>query len=179
MLNHVHLVAVPHEPDSLALTLKHTHGQYAGYWNAKHGSTGHVWQGRYYSCPLDRLHLWKALRYTELNPRRAGLVSEAKTWPRSNAAAHCGMTTADTSLSMELWAKHWDSASWREYLTEGGSEDEIQAIRQSTHTGRPLGEEAFVKNLEETMNRTLSPQRGGRPTNQTERSAQAQLVFEA
>ena len=80
---------------------------------------------------------------------------------------------------MELWAKHWDSASWREYLTEGGSEDEIQAIRQSTHTGRPLGEEAFVKNLEETMNRILLPQRGGRPVNQTERSAQAQLMFEA
>jgi len=110
MFNHVHLVAVPHEPDSLALTLKHTHGQYAGYWNAKHRSSGHVWQGRYYSCPLDRLHLWKALRYTELNPRRAGLVSEAETWPWSSAAGHCGMPTADTSLSMELWAKHWGAA---------------------------------------------------------------------
>ena len=161
MSNHVHLVMVPYEADSLALTLKHTHGRYAGYWNSKHGSSGHVWQGRYYSCPLERSHLWKALRYTELNPRRAGLASVAETWPRSSAAAHCGMTTADTSLSMELWAKHWDSASWREYLTEGESEDEIQAIRQSTHTGRPLGEEAFVKNLEETMNRILLPQRGG------------------
>ncbi|MGO4518846.1 transposase [Terriglobus sp. 2YAB30_2] len=45
MSNHVHLVMVPYEADSLALTLKHTHGRYAGYWNAKHGSSGHVWQG--------------------------------------------------------------------------------------------------------------------------------------
>ena len=74
MFNHVHLVAVPHEPDSLALTLKDTHGRYAGYWNAKHGSSGHVWQGRYYSCPLDRLHLWRALRYTELNPGEESFV---------------------------------------------------------------------------------------------------------
>jgi hypothetical protein len=25
-----------------------------------------VWQGRYYSCPLDDTHLWEALRYTGL-----------------------------------------------------------------------------------------------------------------
>ena len=25
--------------------------------------TGHVWQGRFYSCPLDERHLWEALRY--------------------------------------------------------------------------------------------------------------------
>ncbi|MGO4211568.1 transposase, partial [Terriglobus sp. YAF25] len=35
MSDHVHLVMVPDEADSLALTLKHTHGRYAGYWNAK------------------------------------------------------------------------------------------------------------------------------------------------
>jgi putative transposase len=74
MSNHVHLVMVPRQADALAKTLKHTHGQYAAYWNAKFRSSGHVWQGRYYSCPLDRPHLWEALRYTELNPVRAGLV---------------------------------------------------------------------------------------------------------
>jgi hypothetical protein len=28
--------------------------------------------------PLDRVHLWEALRYGELNPVRAGLAIEAK-----------------------------------------------------------------------------------------------------
>ena len=50
------------------------------YWNAGHQSSGHVWQGRYDPCPLDPPHMWRALRYTELNPVRAGLVSEAKLW---------------------------------------------------------------------------------------------------
>jgi len=27
-----------------------------------------------YSCPLDTDHLWATLRYTELNPVRAGMV---------------------------------------------------------------------------------------------------------
>ena len=80
MSNHVHLVAVPRKADVLARTLKETHGRFASYCNALHHSTGHVWQGRYYSCPLDEPHLWEALRYTELKPVRASLVARAECW---------------------------------------------------------------------------------------------------
>jgi putative transposase len=78
MSNHVHLIVVPSTADGLAQALKQTHGRYASYWNTVHRSSGHVWQGRYYSCPLDEPHLWEALRYTELNPWRARLVPEAE-----------------------------------------------------------------------------------------------------
>jgi putative transposase len=61
MSNHVHLVAIPEKPDSLANALKETHGRYATYWNAAHGKSGHAWRGRFYSCPLDQVHLWEAL----------------------------------------------------------------------------------------------------------------------
>ena len=80
MSNHVHLVVVPQQSDALAKALKQTHGRYAAYWNAGHKSSGHAWQGRYYSCPLDEPHLWEALRYTELNPVRAGMVAEPESW---------------------------------------------------------------------------------------------------
>ena len=75
MPNHVHLIVIPKQLDPLAATLKNTHGRYAAYWNAQHKSSGHVWQGRFYSCPLGGAHLahlGEALRYTELNPARAG-----------------------------------------------------------------------------------------------------------
>jgi putative transposase len=39
MSNHVHQVAIPRNADSLPLTLKHTHGRYAAYWNASHRSS--------------------------------------------------------------------------------------------------------------------------------------------
>jgi len=105
MSNHVHLVATPHSKEGLALTLKQTHGRYASYWNGQLASSGHAWQGRFYSCPLDEPHLWKALRYVELNPVRAGLVTSAALWPWSSAAAHCGTGEADTCLEMETWRK--------------------------------------------------------------------------
>ena len=84
MSNHVHLIAVPTLPDGLALACRNAHGRYAAYWNAIHGASGHAWQGRFYSCPLDEVHLWAALRYTELNPARAGMVSPMN---RSSSAA--------------------------------------------------------------------------------------------
>src|ERR1039457_530143 len=42
--NHVHLIVIPTRADSLFLALKHTHGRYAAYDNARHASSGHVWQ---------------------------------------------------------------------------------------------------------------------------------------
>src|ERR1700677_2500428 len=94
MSNYVHLIAIPRKADVLAPALKEAHGRFASYWNALHHSTGHVWQGRYYSCPLDEPHLWEALRYTELNPVRAGLVSGPECWPWASAGVHCGKTQA-------------------------------------------------------------------------------------
>ena len=84
----------------LALALRHAHGRYAIYWNAVHQSSGHAWQGRYYSCPLDRVHLWEALRYTELNPVRASLVAESASWILSSAAAHCAAVPDSDCLAM-------------------------------------------------------------------------------
>jgi putative transposase len=178
MSNHVHLAVIPHRDDRLALALKHTHGRYASYWNTCHGSSGHVWQGRYYSCPLDQSHLWEALRYAELNPVRAGLVSEAESWIWSSAGAHCGTVAADGCLAMEIWRGHWNVSNWREYLVAGETESEIAAIRQCTHTGRPLGTEEFIQTLEETTQRHLAPRKGGRPGKPVGDPSQCKLVFD-
>lgn len=178
MSNHVHLITVPAKLEALAQSMKQTHGRYASYGNAVHQSTGHVWQGRYYSCPLDRPHLWKALRYTELNPVRARLVSDAQSWAWSSAAIHCGATQADPLLSMELWRNQWTQATWREYLLAGESASELASIRQCTHTGRPLGTEAFVQTLEESTKRALAPQKGGRPPRLRSNGAQTELHFD-
>ena len=95
MSNHVHLIVIPRKSKGLALAMKYTHGRYASYWNVRHQSSGHAWQGRFYSCPLDETHFSAALRYAELNPVRAGLVQEPEEWPWSSAAAHCGTAAPD------------------------------------------------------------------------------------
>ena len=139
------------------------HGRYAAYWNVAHASSGHVWRGRFYSCPLEEGHLWQALRYAELNPVRAGLARDAAGWEWSSAAAHCGTAEPQAFLDMALWRSRWTADRCRKHLGEGESEAELLALRRCTHTGRPLGSAEFVRRLEGHTQRRLAPQKGGRP----------------
>jgi len=178
MSNHVHLIVIPRKPDALALALKHTHGRYASYWNAYHTSSGHVWQGRYYSCPLDSSHLWAALRYAELNPVRAGLVTHPEAWRWSSAAAHCSAAQPEVALDMELWRERWNASSWRQYLAEKDTPEQIAALRQCTHTGRPLGTPEFIAALEKATQRHLAPHKGGRPEKPLADGKQKAIIFD-
>jgi putative transposase len=179
MSNHIHLIAVPHSAQAMAQTLKYAHGRYASYWNARQSASGHVWQGRFYSCPLDDTHLWQALRYVELNPLRAGLVAAAEAWRWSSAAAHCGREAPDTMLAMQPWRKRWTALEWAEFLAAGESASELRALRQSTHTGRPLGTPDFVAGLERSTLRLLAPQKGGRPRKPANDFRQTEIMFVA
>ena len=68
MTNHVHLVVTPKHQDSLANTLKRTNQLYAQYINRLHGRSGHLWQDRFFSCPLDEIHRWRALEDIRVSP---------------------------------------------------------------------------------------------------------------
>jgi putative transposase len=179
MPNHVHLVAVPSAADSMALALRHTHGRYAAYLNSRQTETGHVWQGRFYSCPLDRPHLWAALRYTERNPVRACMVAHPHLYAWSSAAAHTGGADPFRVLDLGLWRASWDAAAWQEYLGAADAECGTETIRRCTHTGRPLGEAGFVAGLERSLSRRLAPQKGGRPRKRHADSGQEAFAFAA
>jgi putative transposase len=64
MTNHIHLIARPSTPESLAKAVGRTHFLYTQNINYLHRRSGHLWQNRFYSCPLGREHFWQALRYT-------------------------------------------------------------------------------------------------------------------
>jgi putative transposase len=176
MSNHVHLIAVPRTATALADALRQTHGRYAAYWNARLPSSGHVWQGRFYSCPLDESHLWEALRYVELNPVRAHMVANAVEWKWSSAATHCD-DAPDACLEMTRWQARWNPAAWRDYLAAGEPDTAIAALRRSTHTGRPLGTPDFVAALEKSTLRLLAPRKGGRPARSARDSPQSKVAF--
>jgi putative transposase len=177
MSNHVHLIVVPGESDALAVALKQVHGRFATFWNAARCSSGHVWQGRFYSCPLDEAHFWIALRYTEKNPVRAGLVRQPEDWLWSSAAVHCGAEVAPTWLAMRRFEQRWTAAGWREYIAWEESAEELRRIRQGTHTGRPLGDDGFVRRMEEATNRRLVPLKGGRPRHGIAAETQSRMSF--
>src|SRR3989339_335013 len=61
MNNHMHFVAVPLHQDSLANAIGETHKKYTRRFNLRSGSRGYLFQGRFFSCPLDNKHTYAAI----------------------------------------------------------------------------------------------------------------------
>lgn len=143
MPNHVHFVAVPGNPDSIWKTFHRCHSIYATEFNSKHGFSGHLFQGRPNSSVLDDAHQWAAMRYVELNPVRAGMVSKAEDYRWSSARAHCGIQ--DDPLVNRNWLPSGAFEGWQQWLIETNSKEADHEIREKTFTGQPCGDAAFVK----------------------------------
>jgi len=159
MTNHVHLVASPTYETSLAFVMRDTSGLYAVYFNSKYGFSGHLWQARFYSCLLDEEHFWSAIRYVERNPVRARMVGQAEDYRWSSARAHC-FSEADPLLAPLQAAPVL--SDWREWLADEEEAVLLNLIRRHTGTGRPLGSQSFLEDLEGRLGRALIPRRPGR-----------------
>lgn len=159
MPNHVHIVIVPSDEDSLRRTFADTHRRYTGYINARHRWTGHLWQGRFGAVAMDEAHLAQAVRYVSLNPVRARLVARAEDWPWSSVRAHLG--EADDPLVtvapvLERYGRFAD------FLGDTSADEAgWRALRMSETSGRPLGSSAWLGELEAKTGRTLKPQKRG------------------
>jgi REP-associated tyrosine transposase len=94
MDNHFHLLVMTNEP-TLAVGMQRLNGRYAQHFNARHGQSGHLWQGRYHSELIEREpHLLEAFRYIALNPVRSGLCKSPEAWPWSAHRAVAGLEPA-------------------------------------------------------------------------------------
>ena len=161
MGNHVHLVLVPEEPQSLSVAMRRTHSQYATYLNARRGRVGHLWQNRFYSCPMDEAHLWVALRYVERNPVRANMVERPEEYAWSSASAHVGINLKGSRLlDWGFYEQAGGAERWRSMLAEPEDLQAIRRLQQGTFSGRPVGSAEFVARLEKELGRSLAPKTG-------------------
>ena len=168
MVNHVHIVAIPQAEDSLAKAVGRAHFRYTQYINRFHKRSGHLWQDRFFSCPLGQDHFQRALVYVERNPVRARLVRKAWRWRWSSAPAHCGIEKNSDLLDISSWKQDISFARWRRLLEHPDDKRLVSRLRLSTSRGRPLGSDAFIAKLETLLGRRLRPLPRGRPINMKE-----------
>lgn len=163
MNNHVHLLAIPRREDALARGIGRAHNEFSRWMNIRRRQTGHFFQARFESTPMDEAHTWNALLYTELNPVRAGMVRRAVDYRWSSARAHCGLAGRPEWLMWEPWAGRFGEREWAEIL-EVGFRDHVvlERLRETLRSGRPAGSEEFIDRLERELGRTLRPQPRGR-----------------
>ena len=160
MPNHVHLIAVPDDENSLAKAIGEAHRRYTRHINFRKGWRGHLWQGRFASYPMDDVYLIVATRYIELNPVKARLVSKPELWKYSSAASHVygkeDILLSRTSLLNEM------VDDWKEFLSLTPSEQDIKMLQLHERTGRPLGSDGFLTRIEKSVGRLLKPKKPGR-----------------
>jgi putative transposase len=171
MTNHVHLILRPNHDEGISDTMQRINSDYAQGVQLRLGRKGHLWQGRYRAAAMDDAYLWNALRYVELNPVRAGLVTQPEDWAWSSAAAHCGVAPWPEWLEWKTWASRFHSSEWRAQLRQGLDLEETARIRQATRRNRPLAKAETISKWEQLHAVILRPERPGRKVRKSPASA--------
>lgn len=158
MDNHVHLIVVPRQEDSLTKAIGETHQLYTRMINFRERWRGYLWQGRFKSVPLDEKYLYAAVRYVERNPVRAKIVKKAEDYLWSSAKVHV-YNEKDSLLSKFHLIEEIDN--WSEYLKGQEGQEELKRIRVQTQSGRPLGPIDYLRKLEKHLGRELIKRKPG------------------
>jgi len=159
MPNHVHLIAVPKTKDGLNLAIGEAHRRYTRRINFREGWRGHLWQGRFSSFIMDEMYLLACTRYVELNPIRAGLANKPENWLWSSAGPH--MKGQDNILVDTKPLLERVNTPWEEFLSFKAQKPVIEIFRKHERTGRPLGDDSFIKKMELLLERKLKPKKPG------------------
>jgi len=161
MINHVHFIAEPEDETGLSRLLNTLHMRYAQYQNAKRNRSGHLWQGRFVSYPMDRDWLLQAAAYVELDPVKAGMVKRAWDYRWSSVHAHLsGVDRQDIIQPEKLQSLTGD---WKEYLLNAHRQLNAEFERHEK-TGRPLGKDSLIEKAERFLGRDLKKKMPGPKT---------------
>lgn len=164
MTNHVHLLLVPHEEDSLRWTLQLTHKRFADYVNVQQRWSGHLWQERFYSSPVDEQYFWISVRYIFRNPVEAGITADAVDYRWSSAKALSESCQNHFVSGKSKWNRLLTSRTdWRRWLMTADQPEHISRLRKCTAGDLPCGSDSYLDALEKQIGRGVRPVRRGRP----------------
>ena len=110
-------------------------------YHTYHDSSGHIWQGRFKAFPIEQDdHLLTVLRYIELNPVRAQLVTCAEDWGWSSARAW-KESVRGPHLEVGPVAR---PQPWLDWVNVPMGETDVRRIRQSVTRKAPFGSETWT-----------------------------------
>ena len=169
MDNYVHLLVTPSETGATSRLMQTLGRQYVGRFNARHGRTGTLWEGRYKSCLVDGdIYVLRCSRYIDMNPVRARMTDDPARFAWSSCAALCGRRN-DPLLSPHIAYTRLGSspaereAAYRTLLRDALSDDELQAIRTYLQQQRALGRDDFRAMVEAKTRRFAGTRPAHRP----------------
>jgi putative transposase len=172
MSNHFHLLLRPDDGQSISRILQSLSVAHTWHYHRRHGTSGHVWQGRFKSPVVqDDAHALTVLRYIEANPLRAGMVADLAAYPWSSYGSHA-LGQPDPLLDeLPCWAALRRTEArrqefWREWVHAPLTARELEAVRRSVRSGRPFGGEEWSAETARRLRLQFSDRPRGRPRKQ-------------
>ncbi len=170
MTNHVHLLVTPHETSGISNMMQAVGRRYVRYFNREYQRSGTLWEGRYKSSLVqsDKC-LLQCQRYIELNPVRAGMVSDPADYVWSSYQCHALGKEIKMSTPHEEYLRLGTADSTRQSVYRSlfaAHVDEVllNDIRQAVNKGLTLGNDKFKDEIESLYGRRVKPARMGRPS---------------
>lgn len=177
MTNHVHLLATSSRIDGIAKLMQSIGRRYVQYINRSYRRTGSLWEGRFKSSLVQaEEYLLTCMRYIELNPVRANMVSDPAQYRWSSYRCN-GLGQADeriTPHSLYFALGQDESVRLAEYRGLFRSELDAEAlgdIRLALAQGQPLGNERFGEIICAAAGVRRANRRPGRPNATPDRQA--------
>ena len=163
MDNHVHLLATPPRAGAIGQLMQRLGRQYVGQFNARHGRTGTLWEGRYKACLVDTTdYLLRCARYIDLNPVRARMTDDPTAFAWSSCAALCGLRD-DLLLAPHPVQRALGADGYRTLLAEALSEEDLTALRLYLQQQRAYGRDDFRAMVEAKTQRFADVRPAHRP----------------
>ncbi len=170
MTNHVHLLIDPGDrPESLGLLLKRLAGRQTRLVNRVERRTGSLWEGRYKSSAIETdCYLLTCCRYVELNPVRAGMVSQPADYHWSSYRSKVGKAPEDWLDIDPCYLGLGDTPDTRQkayisFVTRGTPTRELEFIRRAVQRCQLTGSNRFIDEVEERIGYRVEPRGQGRP----------------
>lgn len=169
MDNHFHVLLTPETSEGVPLMMQAVGRSYVRYFNDRHRRTGTLWEGRYKSTLIQtERYLLACMVYLDLNPVRAGMVSDPKQYSWSSHRHFTGQTQDKRVTPHPLyWAlgntPFAREAAYTEMVHAGLDAHSQRAITDATLQGWALGDAEFMDDLQKKTPRRVSPAPRGRP----------------
>lgn len=176
MTNHVHLLITPSNTDACAKLMRNLGQRYVQYFNRRYRRTGTLWEGRFRSCLVDSArYVLACYRYIELNPVRAGMVSNPTEYPWSSHAGNTGRTsnkllTPHPEYSALSSTDRDRYLAYQDLFMQSDDPAFLSAVREATNGGFALVGSRLKSGLSAEAQQRLQRKPPG-PRPQTEGSA--------
>ena len=159
MDNHIHLLMETREIP-LSKVMQVVLQSYTQWYNRKHQTVGHLFQGRYKTMLCDKsAYLLNLVRYIHLNCVRAKLISDPSKYKWSTHRVYLGLDRddlVDTEFVLSQFSKSRKKAVelYREFVMEWKDVGRIDAFYQVVDQ-RILGEDNFVIKVKKRVGEEL------------------------